>query len=222
MQNNHPIITKKTIVVASVIFGIFCIVAIILAVINNSNNTTPDYSNEPAELQIAKGNAEREKWPVITKLPIKNSLFTIGYIVDEQENLTINITASETYIDMAINKLKKLDSELSKYNIKIKDFDNPFDIELQASTTTTPSDFLREVLSNATTDFAIKADTISGDYYCAAITTGSEETYNLVTYHAILKKTNNSWILVSTPYPILTTTNTPDTPSDILNLTNNL
>lgn len=222
MQDNRPIITKKTIIIASVVFGVFCIVAIILAVINNANDDTANPANEPAELQIAKGNAEREKWPIISKLPIKNSLFTIGYIVDEEENLTVNITANETYIDTAINKLKKLDPELSKYNITIKQFNNPFAVNPQTSTATTPSDFLREILSNTAIDFVIKSDTTSGDYYCATITTGSEETYSLVTYHAILQKINNSWHLMSTPYPILTTTNTPETPSDILNLANNL
>lgn len=177
---------------------------------------------------IELGEQNRQTWPIISALPIKNALFSIGYSISNDRQLTIFVNADTTYLNDAVNLLKShttTDHPIAKYNITFPQWKNPLDQRLNPSTTNDPQEFLSQTYQNITVDnLTIRPGQYSSDnnYYYTTITTGLTEHYNFVTYRAILIKKDNSWQLISTPQPIATTYNSPEVNIDILNAVNNL
>lgn len=172
---------------------------------------------------INEGLAEDEKWPILEKLPVSNALFSLGY-KKTGSDIVLTIKASSSYLDSAIEKLISLNPStkpLADYNIEIEDFQNPFTNQFVASSSSDPTEFLKNGFSNVECNVSPNGKT-QGNYYLTNITTGSEDNYTLVTFHVVLIKTDNTWKLAGTPYPILTTTNTPNVPTEVLTQANNL
>lgn len=172
---------------------------------------------------VEEGNKERESWPLLAYLPVNTILYSIGYILNNDQ-LIITVNTTTPYLDATLQKLKLIakqaESPLEEYNIKLNNFTNPFENIATSSTSTNPATLLNQ-------SFGSIADNINDgfykdNYYYTTLTTGSEADYTLVTYRAVLKQTGDTWQLASTPYPILTTTNTPNIPSSILSSVNNL
>ena len=185
------------------------------------------------EIKIASGGAsdvERQNLyeklineaPVASKLPFSNALFSLNYLLDE-EKPTLTISASTTYMDEAVAKLKSLVSEdenLVNYNIEFLSFNNPLEGSFKENDEDGPRAFLKNGYSEVTS-FDIKRVEESDDYYCFVVTTGSEEKYSLVTYRAIVKKDESGkFVLMSNPEPILTIYNTVGVPVEILTQVN--
>ncbi len=169
------------------------------------------------------GEQQREEYPILKQLPLKNSLYSIGYTYNDQ-NPTITIgTYSVTAIDSAIEKLKSIATTVNDtvihYNIKINEFDNLLEGKIQTNDNTDPLSFLKEALQE--NNFQIQTGKQTNNHYYTNIITGSEEQYTIVTYKIILVQKNDSWHVVGTPYPILTKYNTPDIPDEILQAANN-
>jgi len=176
------------------------------------------------QASIAKGEQQRKEWPVLNSLPQNNILYSLGYILEDDTEPIITIRADTTYLDSAVQELiglAKSPQTIATYNVKINNFTN----ELTSFTNNTNSDpveYLKAGYNNIPS-LAVNSGEQNGEYYYTTITTGNEELYTLVTYRVILHQTgNNSWQITSTPYPILTTYNTPDTPIEVLNAANNL
>ena len=172
---------------------------------------------------VEEGNKERESWPILKYLPMNTILYSIGYILDDN-HLTVTINTTEPYLDATIQKLKSVDQSsktLAEYDIQISGFTNPFAKTFIKNTNTDPKTYLKEGLGS-TLQYNIGAEYRKDNYFYTTITTGSASDYTLVTYRAVLRQSGNSWEIMGTPYPILTTTNTPNVPLDILNAANNL
>ena len=96
---------------------------IALAIIAISIFQTAQSNRELTNSELAAaseeiGAKEREKYPILTHLPIKNALFTIGYqLTDEQ--LVVKITTTETYLDDAVEKLKSFGKDLTSFTLEI-------------------------------------------------------------------------------------------------------
>lgn len=177
---------------------------------------------------VALGENNRKKWPIIADLPISNTLFSLGYSVATDGHLILTVNSSSSYLDTAISQLKNLSSAedpLAQYDILFSKWTNPLDSLFKTSSSSTdPTAFLTQGYSDApdSLNLNIIPGHLDGDYYYTIVTTGLASHYNLVTHRAVLKRNNNSWQLTSTPQPIATTYNTPDTPLKILNAVNNL
>lgn len=79
-----------------------------------------DLEAEAGKASIIQGEKEREEYPILKNLPIKNAVYTIGYQFEDDGTPTIIITATEYYQPFAMEKLKSL-GDTSKYRIKIVD-----------------------------------------------------------------------------------------------------
>lgn len=171
---------------------------------------------------IAEGEAQRKEWPILSFLPQNNILYSLGYIL-ENNSLTITVRSSNTYLDSALDELFSLaqaPQTIATYDVKLTDFPNRL-TNFVKNTDTNPIEYLRTGYKHIP-ELSIQTGQQNGEYYYTTILVGSEEDYMQVTYRAILKKIENSWELTSTPYPVVTTTNHPDIPLEILNLTNSL
>lgn len=177
----------------------------------------------------AVGEAQRAQWPIISALPITNALFSIGYNITSDNLLTIIVNSPDTYLDSAINTLKGYATKeypIANYNISFTQWTNPLINRFTPHDNSDPQAFLTQGYRDLNPDLNLVINTgkFSADnqYFFTTITTGLSENYDLVTYRAVLKQLNNSWQLISTPQPIITTYNTPNTPIDILNSANDL
>ncbi len=171
---------------------------------------------------ISAGTQEEAKWPILQYLPMNKIIFNIGYTMEDQDSLTIIVDTDITYIDSAIEYLTTSEigsTPLENYNIIIPSYNNPFKSFIN-NQSTDPLEFLRTGYSNV--ECEVLAGQEDGNYYYTIINTGSSEEYTAVSSRVILLKNKASWELVSTPYPILTTINTPGVPNDILNKANGL
>lgn len=175
-----------------------------------------------SKASIAEGEAQRKEWPILSFLPQNNILYSLGYIL-ENNSLTITVRSSNTYLDSALDELFSLaqaPQTIATYDVKLTDFPNRL-TNFVKNTNTNPIEYLRTGYKHIP-ELSIQTGQQNDEYYYTTILVGSEEDYMQVTYRAILKKIENSWELTSTPYPVVTTTNHPDIPLEILNLTNNL
>lgn len=187
------------------------------------------YQNDFLEVQalygkasIAEGEAQRKEWPILSFLPQNNILYSLGYIL-ENNNLTITVRSSNTYLDSALDELFSLaqaPQTIATYNVKLTDFSNQLTSFIK-NTNTNPIEYLRTGYKHIP-ELSIQTGQQNGEYYYTTILVGSEEDYMQITYRAILKKIEDGWELTNTPYPVVTTTNHPDIPLEILNLTNSL
>ncbi len=76
-----------------------------------------------------KGDEFREKHPITAQLPLKTMLFTIGYRIDpnDQNKIIIEVDAAKGYRNQAIQHIRKLGFNPADFNIKIRNYTNPFD-----------------------------------------------------------------------------------------------
>lgn len=178
-------------------------------------------------LSSKEGLRQREeilgKAPVVAKLPVKNSLFTISYLVGaDDDGVKITFSASNSTMDSAVSKFKSLldnDDRLSRYNIEfsgygiisVADFKNNNEGDLAG--------FLKAGLGHID-GFSIKNTGESGGYYYATVTTGHSKFYNLATYRIILKNSEDGWKIVGGPAPILTQYNAGGVPIEVIDLAN--
>ncbi len=192
------------------------------------NKNTRDYKSIEeyyANELIKQGIEDRNNWPIIKKLPFKNTLFSLGYVIQDN-NIIISVNATETYLNNAISKLISFNKEgdLLKYEIQYKKFTNPFLNNFKSNSSSDPLTFLTTGYSGVSKEHSFKAGGYldNKNYYYATATTGNASHYNLVSYKVLLKKSGNSWKLISAPQPIITTKNAPDVSEDILKTVNGL
>jgi hypothetical protein len=81
------------------------------------------------ELAMKAGDDEREAYPILKHLPIKNTLFSIGDTYDGNGDFVVIVKSnSQAYLGAAIRELFRLSSDVdpTEYKIVIEDFSNPF------------------------------------------------------------------------------------------------
>ena len=140
--------------------------------------------NEVLEVQglygmaaIQSGEQQRTEWPIISYLPINNTVYSIGYTIDQDNQLIIIIDASNTYLESAIDEIKSLpaDKSLAEYNITFKSSQNPFTNKLVDNNASNPTDFLKRGYQNI--NCTVNEGIRDGNYYYTTITTGSFEEF---------------------------------------------
>jgi hypothetical protein len=77
-----------------------------------------------------KGQALTDKYPIINNLPIQNYIYTIGYIADPSDpsnnSIILTIDAAQGYRNGAIQAIRDLGYDPSKYKIEFDNYKNPF------------------------------------------------------------------------------------------------
>lgn len=170
--------------------------------------------------------------PLLNDLPVRNLLYNITYDTsDDLQSVTIIIESTSAYLNTAVQKLKTFNSPvktLSTYDITYVKWQNPLLNTFVQNSASDPLDYIRTGFRNISANLELNIQAGSRfnynnkSYYYTTLTTGSQEDYTLVSYQCLLRQEGNNWQLVSTPTPILTTYNTPDTPIEVLNVANNL
>ncbi len=171
----------------------------------------------------AEGDAIKNKYPILKYLPINNRLYSISYAYTDDNVPIITVKTSPKYLDVAVQKMKVLKNvDLTAYQINFTPA-NPFatydeSIELE------PEETIRNSFNNISKYYISAGQHISDNYYAATIYTYDYSAdLQYAHYRVLLKKdSDNYWHIVSSPQPLLTQQNTPDTPVDILNSVNSL
>ena len=173
------------------------------------------------------GELERERYPIIKQLPINNRFYSISYSYpnfqgNNKDNgaPAILVKSDSSYLDAAVSKLKSFEG------VSLIDYEINFNIEERfnspvKSTSSNPETFLKETYKNS--GFTLSTTYELSDEYTLGIFVIKDK-YSLADsakHLALIKKEGNSWKAVSTPKPLLTKFNTPNTPEDILNSANN-
>ena len=205
----------------------------IAAILNASDEEGEKYINEhqaqftEAEGVIGKslnaaGNVIQKKYPILKYLPINNRFYSISYSFDDpikSEGLKINIKADYEYLDVAVARLKNFkDISLIDLDINFNTknaFSNP-----KSSSSSDPQNFIKESFSGNGMTY-VSGQNLNDEYYLAIYSAYNQNTKLLNgKYLILIKKSGESWKLISTPQPLLTKINTPETPDDILNTAN--
>lgn len=167
-----------------------------------------------------------DKFPLLNYLPY-SSLDDTFYITAELNpdysvlNVIINLQAKNSPLaaNAAYGVLESFDPDLdlSGYNITINNFTNPFENQFRDNNSANAITFLRTGFSSLE-GISVQTGKTNEEYYYTVIeqTLGSD----YMPYRVVLKKNGNSWELLNTPTPILTTYNTPNVPQEILNKAN--
>lgn len=185
-----------------------------------------DYSvieSHYAEQLIDEANANQQKWPIMGVLPESTPQYKIGYIT-ENENITITIQSASSYMDYAVknlkNKIVDIDN-IEKYRIRFSGFENELEDNFQDNDSIDIEEYVYDGYEEVD-DVNITGTIMDGDYAIVKLTTGTEETYTLMTYRMIIKKGDKGWERVSGSWPILTVYNTDDVPEEIIREANKL
>ncbi len=108
------------IIVASIVVLGSLAIFLFLSFLSNRKDDEKNQEGEASQEANLEGEKEREKYPILKNLPIKNAVYTIGYQFESDGTPTIIITATEYYQPFAMEKLKSL-GDTSSYRIKIID-----------------------------------------------------------------------------------------------------
>lgn len=225
--------------ISLVTLALILVGVVILIVSVNSGESHDEAYFAAASEEI--GEKEREDYPILAYLPVKNALFTLGYQLSTDNQLVVKITTTETYLDDAVTKLLSFGVDLSETNIEIVAPENPFLSAYVLNSASDPLTALRVAYAKIENFQVLHLEAIDADgnfydtsdasafatdsrlaFIFAKISAGSAETYSFQTYRVILKKENNQFVPVSNPAPILTTFNTPGVPTKALSAANKL
>lgn len=173
-----------------------------------------------------EGEKQRQTYPIMDSLPIKDPYYTIGYTISDDGALSVTVESSISYRSQAVTRVLELldEEDFEKYDIKFYNLENPYAENFQPNSATDPNEYIRTGFSSLSGDvanFEIGGGEREGDYYYAYLRYFYKK-YIGVVYRVVLKADGDSWQLVADPYPLLTTTNTPGVPRDIIIKANNL
>ena len=171
----------------------------------------------------AEGMAIKNKYPILKYLPINNRLYSISYAYTDDNEPIITVKTSPKYLDIAVQKMKVLKNvDLTIYQVNFTP-ENPFAI-YEESIELKPEDTIQNSFENISNYKVSAGQYINDNYYAATIYTFDYSAdLEYAHYRILLKKDdNNYWHIVSSPQPLLTQQNTPNTPVDILNSVNSL
>lgn len=176
------------------------------------------------EEAIKKGEKNRKEWPMVTKLPVTNSLYKLGYVIENNE-ITLTVSAYAVYVDMAVKKLKEVASEvgddLANYRIEFKNYDDNLADSFVMNDGATAEEYIGKGFAGVSS-FRFVEGVRDDEYYYAKISTGSDESYTLVHSKLILRNIEGGWKLVSKVSPILTIYSAEGVPVRIIDAANNL
>ena len=166
-----------------------------------------------------EGEKERKENPILNHLPINTALYSISYEYDTNNQLIINVKTEAKYIDTVVEKLKTFkDINISSLNIIFHN-ENIFE-KYQDNTNEDLKQFIKTAY-NLPNNYKINEIKQVGDFYYTTVYIDDyKNNLHYAHYRILLKKKDNSWKVLSTPQPILTTYNTPDISKDILDIIN--
>ncbi len=166
----------------------------------------------------------RAEWPIIKVLPIKNSLYKVGYIINNNNDVVVTIDTVNTYIDVAVGKLKDAADgvdNLANYDIQISGFDNVLNGNFVENDANAPDEYIKNGFLNVQ-GFEFVDGNYEDNYYIAKVKTGDIRRASVATYVMIIKSDGGKWKFVSTPSQIMTRYNTTNVPIEVLDAANNL
>lgn len=170
----------------------------------------------------AEGAVRKKNHPILNYLPINNSLYSISYDYDT-DNVTpiIAVKATPLFIDDAVAKLKLLENvDLTSYEIVFKT-ENPFAIYNENISDEDPINCIKRSFNIPENYSLSKGQYIQDNYYFAQFYIDDYElAYKYSHYRILLHKEDNNWKVVTSPQPLLTQKNTPNTPKEILDTAN--
>ena len=170
-----------------------------------------------------EGEKQREKFPIISKLPVKEPYYTIGYNI-EDEKLNITVESGIAYRQLAVNRVLKLmdDEDFGRYNVVFVELDNPYEGKFKQNDAKDPIEYIKTGFTDIGVDFTVGGGQEEDGYYYAYLRYSFNKYVNVVYRVVLIKDETGAWNLAGEPYPLLTTENTPGVPLEIINKVNKL
>lgn len=175
------------------------------------------------EMASLAGQKTRQEYPIIKKLPIKDPYYNIGYTFADDGILKITVKSSISYRQLAVEKLLEIlgPEDFGKYDIMFYDLENPYAGKFKDNSADDPVEYIKSGFSDVDVQYDVDKGTLSGDYYYTYLRY-MYNNYVSVIFRLVLIHDDDEWRLAADPYPLLTTTNTPDVPLEIINSANEL
>lgn len=117
-QSFNPLI----ILISIIVLGSVAIFLIINFLSFTNEPSEKDLEAEASNASIEQGEKERDKYPILEKLPVQNATYTIGYRLGDDGEPTITIDTTEFYFEFALKKLQSLgtaEHPASSYRLEI-------------------------------------------------------------------------------------------------------
>ena len=188
--------------------------------INKHEKEFTDTEGQIGVILNQQGERKKEKYPILNYLPINNSLYSISYEYDDNNEPIVNIKADPENLDIAVEKLKLLK------NVTLTDVNLVFHTPTtfgtyQQNTETDPVAFIKNAY-NLTDKYIVKEGKTNGDYYYTSFYINDyDRGLDYAHYRVILKKQkDNTWVAAANPQPLFTKKNTKKIPEKILTSTN--
>lgn len=162
----------------------------------------------------------KKKYPILNYLPFNNALYSISYAYADSVPI-ITVKTEAKYLDIAVAKMKTFDNvDLTSYQINFTP-KNPY-LSPTTSSESDPVKFIKAIYQLDNNHIVSDGKTIDNYYVTSIYINDYNEDMKYDHYRLVLVKDNNSWKVVATPQPLLTTKNTPNVSTDILKAANNL
>ncbi len=173
------------------------------------------------DLLNRQGQKIKLDYPILTYLPMNNSLYSISYRYDDENKPIIDVKAEPKYLDVAVAKLKTIKNvDLSSQNI-VFHTKNPFTKEYQQNPVTDVKKFVR-LAYNLSDNYVIdEVQQVGKYYYTSAYVNDYKNDTTYGHYRIILqKKDDGDWEIVATPQPLFTIYNAPGIKKETLDTIN--
>ena len=172
------------------------------------------------KLTNAEGEKQRKQYPILNYLPDNNSLYSISYEYNDNNEPIINVKTDPEFIDTVVAKMKTYkDIDLSSLNIIFHN-ENHFS-NYQQNPNQDIKKFIRTAYSLSDRYVINDIQQLDKYYYTTAYIHDDKHDLDYAHYRILLKKNKeNEWQAISTPQPLLTIYNTPGIDKEVLNTIN--
>ena len=169
-----------------------------------------------------QGEELQKKYPIVSYLPITNSLYSITYMRETPDSEpVITVKAEDDVLDAAVARLKSFkDVDILDLNLE---FYTEFSTEYSTSFAQDPLTFTQEAIPDAKNHQIASPIELSDDYTLIKMHShnanyGRGANYGY--YRVLLRKTDDGYELASKVAPLLTRRSAPDVPDDIIRAAN--
>jgi len=174
------------------------------------------------QLAAAAGDEIKQKYPILSYLPINNSFYSISFAYLDDGSPKITVKAEPRLVDIAVQKLLSLkDVSLTDYDISFT-IPSPF-ASPNPSTASNPATFINTSFPDLFSRYQLGPSHTINDYYLTTAFVydyASDDAFSH--YKIILKKDSDVWTFATIPQLLFTTKNSPNVPVNILDQANRL
>ncbi len=157
-----------------------------------------------SEASNKAGKKLREKWPLMSRFPIKEPHYTLSYALPTEDSFYLTIDADVGYWGVAIRGMLDVlsDEELKRYDVVMKKQDNPFLAEIKPATAASITDYMKALYGGVLDGYEFGEVLSNSEYYYGYIL--KRVGYSSYVYRYVgAKNESGQWYLLGQPTPFV-------------------